>query len=165
MADDRRVALQGASARNRSGWRKPSNGTHKRGLNSKIHLAVDAHGMPVRIIVTEGTRADCKLALALIEGILAEFLFADKGYDTNEIIEYARKMGIELVIPPKKNRIKQRDYDKFLYKYRHLVENAFLKLKRWRGVATRYAKTLSPFIRAVNLAAIVLWLRCVARFV
>jgi len=115
--------------------------------------------MPVRIIITEGTRADCELALALIEGILAEFLFADKGYDTNEILEYAKKMGIEVVIPPKKNRLEQREYDKSLYKYRHLVENAFLKLKRWRGVATRYAKTLSSFVGAVNLAAIVLWLR------
>lgn len=118
--------------------------------------------MPVRIIVTEGTRADCKLALALIEGILAEYLFADRGYDTNEILDYAKKMGIEVVIPPKKNRIDQRDYDESLYKYRHLVENAFLKLKRWRGVATRYAKTLSSFAGAVNLAAIVLWLRVLA---
>ena len=116
--------------------------------------------MPVRFIVTEGTRADCKLALALIEGILAEYLFADRGYDTNEILEYARSMGIEVVIPPKKNRIVQREYDAFLYKYRHLVENAFLQLKRWRGVATRYAKTLSAFVGAVNLVAIVLWLRC-----
>jgi transposase len=123
---------------------------------------VDAHGMPVRIIVTEGTRADCKLALALIEGILAEFLFADRGYDTNEIIEYAQSLGIEIVIPPKKNRLAQREYDEFLYKHRHLVENAFLKLKRWRGVATRYAKTLASFVGAVNLAAIVLWLRCLA---
>jgi len=123
---------------------------------------VDAHGMPVRIIITEGTTADCKLALPLIEGILAEFLFADRGYDTNEILEYARKMGIEIVIPPKKNRLEQRSYDKFLYKYRYLVENAFLKLKNWRSVATRYAKTLVAFAGAVNLAAIVLWLRCIA---
>jgi len=98
----------------------------------------------------------------LIEGILAEFLFADRGYDTNEILEYAQEMGIEVVIPPKKNRVHQREYDAFLYKYRHLVENAFLKLKQWRGVATRYAKTLSSFIGAINLAAIVLWLRCIA---
>lgn len=102
------------------------------------------------------------MALALIEGILAEFLFADRGYDTNDILEYAREAGMEVVIPPKKNRLEQRDYDGFLYKYRHLVENAFLKLKRWRGVATRYAKTLSAFVGAVNLAAIVLWLRCLA---
>lgn len=41
----------------------------QKGLNAKIHLAVDAHGMPVRIIVTEGTRADCKEAIHLIKGI------------------------------------------------------------------------------------------------
>lgn len=28
------------------------------GLNSKIHLAVDAHGMPVRVAVTAATTAD-----------------------------------------------------------------------------------------------------------
>lgn len=78
------------------------------------------------------------------------------------ILEYARDMGIEVVVPPKRNRREQRTYDEFLYKYRHLVENAFLKLKRWRGVATRYAKALSAFVGAVNLAAIVLWLRCLA---
>jgi len=91
---------------------------------------------------------------------LAEFLFADRGYDTNAILEYAKEAGIEIVIPPKKNRKEQRVFDEHLYKHRHLVENAFLKLKRWRGVATRYAKTLVSFIGAVHLAAIVLWLRC-----
>lgn len=96
----------------------------------------------------------------MIEGLFAEFLFADRGYDTNEILGYARKMGIEIVIPPKKNRLEQREFDEFLYKYRHLIENAFLKLKHWRGVATRYSKTLAAFVGAVNLAAIVLWLRC-----
>ena len=43
-------------------------------------------------------------------------------------------------IPPRKNRKEQRPYDKDRYKLRHLVENAFLHLKRWRGIATRYAK-------------------------
>ena len=59
----------------------------KRGLNTKIHLAVDANGMPVRILITEGTRADCKEAVHLIEGISAEILLADRGYDTNDIRE------------------------------------------------------------------------------
>jgi transposase len=116
--------------------------------------------MPIKFIVTEGTKADCKLALTLLEGICAEFLFADRGYDTNQIIEYARENGIEIVIPPKKNRLEQREYDEFLYQYRHLVENAFLKLKRFRSVATRYAKTLSSFVGTLNLASIILWLRC-----
>ena len=54
-------------------------GPHKRGLNTKIHLAVDAHGMPHSVLVTEGTRADCTQASRLMEGIDADQLVADKG--------------------------------------------------------------------------------------
>ncbi len=63
------------------------------------------------------------------------------------------------VIPPKRNRIIQRDYDKHLYKLRHLVENAVLHLKRWRGIATRYAKRASSFLAAVQIRCIALWAR------
>ena len=58
------------------------------------------------------------------------------------------------VIPPKTNRKEQRNSDKYLYKLRHLVENCFLALKRWRGIATRYAKTSDAFIAAVHVRCI-----------
>jgi transposase len=67
-------------------------------------LAVDAHGMPVRVAVTAGTTTDCTQAVALIDGIAAQFLLADRGNDSNEIIDKAIKSGCEVVIPPKKNR-------------------------------------------------------------
>jgi transposase len=89
--------------RERGQGREPRNGAHKRGLNSKIQLAVDAHGMPVRVAVTAGTQADCTEAAALIDGIVAEYLLADRGYDTNESIDKAIASGCEIVIPPKKN--------------------------------------------------------------
>ena len=95
----------------------------------------------------------------MIKGFIAEKLLADKAYDTNEIIEYAREMGMEVVIPPKKNRKDQREYDKYIYKLRHLVENAFLKLKGWRSIATRYAKTTSAFIGTVLARCVLLWLK------
>jgi transposase len=120
-------------------------------------LAVDANGMPVRVLVTSGTRADCKEALALIDGITAQFLLADRGYDTNQIVDYAVSNGIQPVIPPKRNRLEQREYDVYLYKARHLVENAFLHLKRWRGIATRYAKMTTSFVAAVQIRCIVIW--------
>ena len=78
--------------------------------------------MPVRVIVTEGTRADCKEACALIDGLSAGALLADRGYDTDGIIEMAVKAAMVPVIPPKKNRKVQRNYDKSIYKLRHLVE-------------------------------------------
>ena len=69
-------------------------------------------------------------------------------------------MGV--VIPPEKNRKGQSDYDHYLYKLRHLVENAFLHLKRWRGIATRYAKNTSSFLSAVQILCIFLWANVLA---
>jgi transposase len=113
--------------------------------------------MPLRMVITEGTRADCSQAAILIEGIKAENLLADKAYDTDAIIEQAEKQGMQAVIPPKKNRKIQRTYDKDLYRLRHLVENAFLHLKGWRGIATRYAKNTASFLAAVHIRCFVLW--------
>lgn len=93
--------------------------------------------MPLRVVITEGTRADCTQAGRLIEGLTAEKLFADKAYDTDAILAQALAQRMEPVIPPKKNRKVMREYDKEEYKWRHLVENAILHLKRWRGIATR----------------------------
>jgi len=90
------------------------------------------------------------------------FLLADKGYDVNAIIASAESTGMKIVIPPKKNRKEQRKYDKDLYKLRHLVENAFLKLKQWRGIATRYAKNSDSFLAAVRIRCIAIWLGLLA---
>jgi transposase len=120
-------------------------------------MAVDAFGMPVRIAITQGTTADCTQAGYLIEGIDAEHLLADKAYDTDNILKLAENQGMTAVIPPKSNRKIQREYDKDIYKLRHLVENAFLHLKRWRGVATRYAKNAASFLAAVQIRCIALW--------
>jgi transposase len=123
---------------------------YKRGLNAKIHLAVDGNAMPVGILITEGIRADCKEAVPLIQGLAADALLADRGYDTQDV-DYALASDMTVVIPPKRNRKEQRKYDRHLYKLRHLVENAFLHLKRWRGLATRYAKNSASFGCRTNL--------------
>ena len=86
-----------------------------------------------------------------------DVLVADKAYDTNAIIEDAYENCVEVVIPPKKNRKEQRYYDKEIYEYRHLVENVFAVLKRWRGIATRYAKHTKSYLAAVQIACAVGW--------
>ena len=93
----------------------------------------------------------------MIAGIAAGHLLADRGYDTNAILEQAARQGMNPVIPPMKNRLVQRDYDHYLYKLRHLVENAVLHLKRWRDLATRYAKRASSFLAAVQIRCLILW--------
>ena len=159
MAPDRRQPHQSPPPRGGRQRRKPGYGPNKRGLNTKIHLAVDAHGMPVRILITAGTVADCTQAENLLKDIDAQSLIADRGYDTNAIVELGLARKMEVVIPPKKNRKEQRGYDKYLYKLRHMVENAFLHLKRWRGIATRYAKNTASFLAAVQIRCMDIWLK------
>ncbi len=93
----------------------------------------------------------------MIEGMDADYLLGDKGYDSDAIILAAKKNGMEPVIPPRKNRKEQRHFDKEIYKLRHLVENAFLALKKWRGIATRYAKNTSSFLASLHIRCIIIW--------
>jgi IS5 family transposase len=81
--------------------------------------------MPVRIIITDGTTADCTKAESLIAGLDAGYLLADKGYDSDETVKRAKGLGMTAVIPPRWNRIEPRKYDKELYKKRHLIEIHF----------------------------------------
>ena len=113
--------------------------------------------LPVRVVITQGTTADCAQAFRLIEGITAEYLLADRGYDSDAIVEQARIKGMNPVIPSRRNRKTQRDYDPELYRLRHIVENAFLHLKRWRGIATRYAKTSASFLAAIQIRGVLLF--------
>ena len=119
---------------------------------------MDRHGLPVRLKITAGTVADCTQAQALIRGLAADHLLVDKAYDSNERLEICHSRNIGAVIPPKASRSEQRDYNQALYKLRHLVENACLKLKQWRGIATRYAKTTASFLAECQIVAMMLWL-------
>lgn len=101
--------------------------------------------------------ADCTQAAGLTEGFAAEALLADKAYDTDAIVADAQSRAMEPVIPPKKNRKEPRAYDDHLYRLRHLVENAFLRLKGWRSIATRYAKRASSFLAIVQIRCAFLW--------
>ena len=94
----------------------------------------------------------------MIAGFQAEYLLADRGYDTDAIILKAVDEGMTPVIPPRKNRKHLREYDEYFYKLRHLVENTFLLLKRWRGIATRYAKNAASFAAAVQIRCVAIWL-------
>ena len=124
-----------------------------------MHLAVDTYGMPVKFVLSEGGAADCLFAEALIADTTADKLLADKAYDTDAIRNLAISLGMDAVIPPKTNRKKQLSFDRYLYRYRHLVENRFLDFKRCRGIATRYAKKLASFVAAIEIRIIAMWLK------
>lgn len=159
VADSRRDARQGAQARG-GGRRGPrASALQGGGGGTKIHLAVDSLGLPLRVSVTAGTVADCSQTLPLISGLRAGHLLADRGYDSDEIVDGAAAMGMVPVIPPRSNRRAKRKYDRYLYRVCHLVENAFLRMKEWRGIATRHAKRLSSFLAFIHLRCAVMWLK------
>ena len=109
--------------------------------------------------MSEGQASDLEGADVLLADIEADVVIADKGYDADErVIEPLQAKGVTVVIPPRRNRKEQREYDKELYKARHLVENFFAQLKQYRGIATRYDKRASNFLAAIYLVASVIWL-------
>lgn len=123
-----------------------------------LHLAVDAHGMPVRIIITAGSCSDIGQAFPLIQGIDAQFVLADKAHSAHRFREQLKENDVQAVIPPiQRGNRSLIEYDKYLYKMRHIIGNTFLSLKQWRAVATRYAKRSSSFLAAVQVRCIALW--------
>jgi transposase len=94
---------------------------------------------------------------ALLPGVEAATVIADKGYDAEaRVLAPLREAGKAAVIPPRRNRTEQREYDTDLYVARHLIENFFCKLKQFRAIATRYDKTARNFLAAVYLAATII---------
>jgi putative transposase len=134
-------------------------GRSRGGLSTKIHAAGDALGLPLRLIGSAGQRNDIAFAHELVDGLEAEAMIADKGYDADHLCDRLVQTGAKVVIPPKRNRKVQRPYDVQLYKERNLIERFFNKLKQFRRVATRYDKLLANFMGFVKLAAIAIWLR------
>ena len=101
---------------------------------------MDALGNPVRLLITAGQASEYGQVNHLLENLDYQYLLADKGYDSDEVIQKVLGSGAEPVIPPRSNRKEQRFYDKHIYKERNLVERLFLKLKNFRRVATRYER-------------------------
>ena len=133
-------------------------GKSRGGLTTKIHAATDALGNPLRFILTAGQVSEYGQANALIEGLSAEFILADKGYDSNEFMKAIEMSGAQPVIPPKSNRLNQRAYDKEVYKERNLIERLFQKLKNFRRVATRYERLARNYMGMLQIAAVMIWL-------
>ena len=115
---------------------------------------VDALGNPIDFLLTAGQAHDLQGAAAFLPHLAADTLLADKAFDADaRVIDLLTANNKVAVIPSKSNRKAQRQYDKELYKARHLIENFFCKLKQFRAIATRYDKLTRNFLAGVLLAA------------
>lgn len=134
-------------------------GRSKGGFTTKIHVMVDALGNPLDFVLTGGQAADITQAYTLIKGMKATYALMDKAYDADKLIEQLREQGMIPVIPPKANRKEPREYDKHIYKERHLVECFIGKLKQFRRVFSRFEKWAKNYMNFVRFAAALIWLR------
>jgi transposase len=134
-------------------------GRSRGGFSTKIHIAVDALGHPLRFILTAGQRHDSPQAAPLIEGFEPQALVADKGYDSDALIKALTAKSIEVVIPPKKNRLEQREYDRYRYRERHLIERFISKIKHYRRVFSRFEKLSKNYMGCLSFVSALVWLR------
>ena len=95
----------------------------------------------------------------LIRGLPAQQVLADRAYDADALHDLIFEQGGIPVIPPRRHRRHQHDYDRIAYKQRWGIEGFFAKLKQWRRIATRYDKLAATFLTFIKIAAIMLWIK------
>ena len=134
-------------------------GRSRGGLSTKVHLIVDALGLPLTFKITEGQRHDIVPAKELVGRVSSRCLLADKAYDSQVFRSALDEQGCDQVIPSNRSRAQRRPYDKELYKARSEIECTFGLLKQARRFATRYEKTLRNYAAVVAIGCALLWLR------
>ncbi|MCA4910994.1 MAG: IS5 family transposase, partial [Methylobacterium sp.] len=134
-------------------------GRSRGGLTTKIHMAADALGRPLKLILTPGQHGDAPLAPALLAGLAPRRVLADKAYDSNALRALIAEIGAEAVIPCNPTRKQRIPYDFEAYKVRNTIERCFNKLKHFRRVATRFDRRAVNFLAFLQIAAAMIWMR------
>jgi transposase len=127
-------------------------------LSTKIHALVDALGNPVRCLLTAGQVHDVTQAEPLLEGIPAQQVVADKGYDAKWLIDLIHGRSAKANIPARAGNAYPRDFDAHDYEARNLVERFFARIKHFRRIATRYEKLDVRYAAMLALASALIWL-------
>ena len=116
----------------------------------------DALGNLVRFVLLPGNRYDTIGVAPLIDGIEFDALLGDKAFDANWIIEDLNQRGAKVVISQMPRRKSPIDIDLEMYKWRHLIENFFCKLKEFKRIAMRACKTDQSFEALIYLCSAVI---------
>jgi transposase len=125
-------------------------------MTTKILALTDALGNLVRFRLMPGNRFDSIGVPPLIEGIAFEGLIADKAFDSNALVAELNERGARIVISQHPRRVPPLRIDAEVYKWRHLIENFFCKLKEFKRIAMRACKTDQSFEAMIYLAAAVI---------
>ena len=103
-----------------------------------------------------GNRHDTVGVASLIEGVEFGAMLADKAFDSNWIIDDMNQRGAKIVISQRPQRKEPLDIDGEIYKWRHLIENFFQKLKEFKRIAMRSDKTDKSFSAMIYICAAII---------
>lgn len=131
-------------------------GKSRGGMTSKILALTDALGNLVRFALLPGQRHDMTGVAPLIKGVEFDGLIADKAFDANWLVADLNQRGAKIVISQMPQRRAPLDIDLHVYKWRHLIENFFCKLKEFKRIAMRSDKTDTSFCAMVNLVSAII---------
>jgi transposase len=128
-------------------------GRSRGGLTTKIHVVVDAIGRLIQGRLSAGQVHDVTQASALLDGVPAQCVMADKAYDSDELRRTICDAGAKAVIPPRANRRRRIRWSKAIYRHRNLIERFLCRIKHFRRIANRYEKLAERFASFICLVS------------
>lgn len=134
-------------------------GRSRGGFSTKVHVVVDALGNPLRLHLTGGQVHDVTQAAVLLADLNSAYVIADRGYAAQALVDLITDSGAVAVIPPHQRAKTKRDYDRWLYRERHLVECFMNKIKHFRRVFSRFDKLAHHYAGFLYLVSTIVWLR------
>jgi transposase len=143
----------------RGGTKSQAIGRSKGGMTTKILALTDALGNLVRFVLLAGQRFDTVGLAPLIQDLDFDALIGDMAFDSNTLLAELDARGAQVIIAQHPRRALPRSIDREIYKWRHLIENFFAKLKEFKRIAMRSDKTDQSFSAMIHLAAAVIHAR------
>lgn len=116
-------------------------------------------GNLVRFKLLPGQRSEITGVPDLIDGLTFGAMLADKAFDADHLRVTLENQNAQAIIPAKRNRVIHIPHDEDAYKWRHLIENYFSKIKDFRAINTRYDKTDVSYEATWAIAATIIALR------
>ena len=114
-------------------------------------------GRPLRFLLTAGQASDARHALALIDGLKAAHVLADKAYDSHALLNHIEAIGARPIIPKRTCMPRERAFDSEIYKHRNQNKHTNRHHKQLRRIATRYDRRPENYLAGLYLASIPFW--------